>query len=218
MKGVTGLAIILLAAIAAGILTAQWPSLQLTETLEQDGTVWFPRPLPVSDFSFTDENGQPVTSQDLQGKKLLVFFGYTYCPDICPTTLMDLSRTWKKLPDAIKSDWQVILVSIDPARDLPTNLGPYMHYFNPSFKAMTGNPESLKTMAAELNAVYHKVERGEGQTYLMDHSANLAVLNEQGQYLGYIEPPHNAARMVPLLEALTQPQANAVQTTTVSAE
>lgn len=203
MKGVSGLAVILLAAILGGVLTAQWPVYQMRHTLHQQGEVWFPQPLPVSDFSFIDENGEPLNRQDLLGKNLLVFFGYTYCPDICPTTLMDLSRTWRNLPEKVKNEWQVILVSIDPARDLPANLGPYMHYFNPSFKALTGNPQALQTLAAELNAIYHKVERGEGQAYLMDHSANLAVLDRQGHYLGYIEPPHSAARMVPLLQALT---------------
>ncbi|MAK89734.1 MAG: SCO family protein [Oceanospirillaceae bacterium] len=203
MKGVSGLAVILLLALAAGVATAKWPALQASQVLQQNGVVLFSRPLTVSDFTFTDENGAPITRQDLMGKKVLMFFGYTFCPDICPTTLMDLRRTWKRLPDSVKQGWQVVLVSIDPARDLPENLGPYMHYFNRDFKAMTGNPQALKTLAAELNALYHKVERGEGQAYLMDHSANLAVLDEQGNYLGYIEPPHGPGRMVTLIEALS---------------
>jgi len=92
MKGVSGLAVILLLALAAGVATAKWPALQASQVLQQNGVVLFSRPLTVSDFTFTDENGAPITRQDLMGKKVLMFFGYTFCPDICPTTLMDLRR------------------------------------------------------------------------------------------------------------------------------
>ena len=203
MKGVSGLAIILVLALAGGITAAQWPEYQTMQVLRQDGVVLFPQALPVSDFAFVDENGAPFVKQDLQGKNVLMFFGYTWCPDICPTTLMDLSRTWKRLPEAVKQQWAVVLVSIDPARDRPENLAPYMHYFNPDFKALTGNPDALQTLAAELNAIYHRAERDDG-AYLMDHSANLALLSKDGDYLGYIEPPHNASRMVALIKALSQ--------------
>ncbi|WP_430460694.1 SCO family protein [Thalassolituus sp. LLYu03] len=169
-----------------------------------EGVVLFTEPLPVHPFEFTDQHGQAVTSTGLQGRNLLVFFGYTFCPDICPTTLMDLSRTWKQLPDPVRAQYQVVLVSIDPQRDTPEALAPYVGYFNPEFLALTGNPLALARLAADLNAVYQKVDRGES-AYLMDHSANLAIVDKDGRYKGYIAPPHSASRMVPVLESLAQP-------------
>lgn len=199
------LGLVLLAAFLSGAGIALAPAWQHKTLLQQDGVVLFARPLPVSDYRFIRENGTEVGPADLHGRKLLVFFGYTFCPDICPTTLMDLGRTWKQLPAEVRDGYQVVLVSIDPQRDTPQALEPYVHYFNKGFMAFTGNEASLATLAAELNAVYQKVDRGDAP-YLMDHSANLALLDEQGRYLGYIEPPHNAARMVPLLQALSAPR------------
>jgi len=203
-KGAVGLFLILAAALAAGISAAQWPALQRQALLTQQGVVMFPAALTISDYQFVDQQGNIVTQDTLRGRNLMVFFGYTYCPDICPTTLMDLSRTWKQLPPAVRAQWQVILVSIDPQRDTPDVMAPYMGYFSKDFMALTGNTASLPVLAAELNAIYQRVDRGEGNGYLMDHSANLAIIDKQGGYRGYIAPPHNAARMVPLIEALTQ--------------
>ncbi|MDK2779273.1 MAG: SCO family protein [Pseudomonadota bacterium] len=201
--GAAGLFLILILAAIAGVTTAHWPSARET-ALQQPGVVIFPQPLSVSPYHFVDQHGDTVTGEDLRGRNLMMFFGYTYCPDICPTTLMDLSRTWKQLPPALQEQWQVVLVSIDPQRDTPDVMAPYMGYFSKDFMALTGNPQSLQTLAAELNAIYQRVDRGEGNGYLMDHSANLAIISKHGEYRGYIEPPHNAARMVPLIEALTQ--------------
>lgn len=198
---VAGLA--LLVALVAGVYLATQNGAAGTDFIEQEGVALFRTPLPVRSATFIDQQGRPAQLSDYQGRNLLVFFGYTFCPDICPTTLMDLSRTWKQLPDEVKQQWQVILVSVDPQRDGPESLAPYMGYFNKAFVAFTGNAEGLAVLAAELNAVYQRVDRGDA-AYLMDHSANLAIIGEDGRYRGYIEPPHNAARMVPLLQALSR--------------
>lgn len=191
------------AALLSGAGVAQWPHRQQQVLLQQEGVQLFGRALPVTDAGFINQLGQPTRLSDLQGRHLLVFFGYTFCPDVCPTAFMDLGRTWRQLPEAVREQWQVVFVSIDPQRDTPQALAPYMAYFNKTFMALTGNEASLQQLAAELNAVYNKVERAEGQPYLMDHSANLAIIDRQGGYRGYIAPPHGAARMVPLLQALT---------------
>lgn len=206
MKKAIVLGLLLSVALLTGVLAALPKAGGQAEALQRDGVVMFPQPLPVSDFRFISEQGISVSQQDLKGHKLLVFFGYTFCPDICPTTLMDLGRTWKQLPAEIRRQWQVVLVSVDPQRDTPQVLAPYVGYFNKEFSALTGNPKALVTLAAELNAVYQKVDRGPDSPYLMDHSANLALLDEEGRYIGYIAPPHHAARMVPLLKALSVPQ------------
>src|SRR5690606_12344463 len=192
----------LLAALSLGILVAKGPAWQQQALLQQDGVQIFARGLAVSDTQFIDQYGQPVSVAQLRGRHLLLFFGYTFCPDICPTTLMDLNRLWKQLPEAVRADWQVIMVSVDPQRDTPESMAPYLRYFNPSFMAFTGNEAGVKVLAAELNAIYSKVERGPDQPYLMDHSANLVIVDRHGSYRGYIAPPHDAGRMLPLLQAV----------------
>ncbi|MBE0484149.1 MAG: SCO family protein [Bacterioplanes sp.] len=176
---------------------------QPEQTLNRiDGVTVFPTPLSVSDFNFINQYGDAVTQADLLGRWQLVFFGFTFCPDICPTTLADLSRSYRQLSAADQAQWHVVLVSIDPERDTPEMLQPYMQYFNSEFIALTGNPEALPTLASELNAFYARAERPDGMAYLMDHSANLALIDPQGRYRGFIEPPHDAARMVPILETV----------------
>lgn len=202
MKKAIVLFLLLLAAWLTGVGVAYAPQWQQAQLLQQDGLMLFPRPLAVSDQSFINQHGQRMALSELRGRNLLLFFGYTYCPDICPTTLADLSRSWKQLPADVREQWQVVMVSVDPERDSPQALQPYMGYFNKSFLGLTGNAAGLGVLAAELNAVYGKVERGEGAAYLMDHSANLVILDKQGAYRGYIAPPHHAQRLVPLLQAL----------------
>ena len=194
---------LLLAALAGGV-TAQWPQWQQRALLQQEGVQIFRQALPVADAEFLNQHGKGQALSDLRGQHLLVFFGYTFCPDICPTTLMDLNRLWRQLPAAVRDEWRVVMVSVDPQRDTPESLAPYLAYFNPDFVALTGNDNSLKQLAADLNAIFNKVERGADQPYLMDHSANLAIIDRNGNYRGYIAPPHGAGRMLPLLQAVHQ--------------
>ena len=111
----------------------------------------------VGDLSFINEYGDAVSLADLKGRWSLLFFGYTYCPDICPMTLMHMNRLMKRLSEAEREQLNVVLVSVDPERDKPEQLGQYMDYFNPEFKALTGNPDNMKKLAAQLNAFYSQL-------------------------------------------------------------
>ena len=155
----------------------------------------------VGDLSFINEYGDAVSLADLKGRWSLLFFGYTYCPDICPMTLMHMNRLMKRLSEAEREQLNVVLVSVDPERDKPEQLGQYMDYFNPEFKALTGNPDNMKKLAAQLNAFYARVDREDGG-YLMDHSANIVLLDSKLNYRGYIEPPHDPKRMLPVIRSL----------------
>ncbi|GGY49395.1 cytochrome c oxidase assembly protein [Bacterioplanes sanyensis] len=200
MVRVFALFLVLALALLAGLVSA--PSNDPAKLIQQDGLVLFPRPLPVAPFQFVDEHGDAIDQQQLQGRWQVLFFGYTYCPDICPMTLTHLNRSWKKLTPVQQQQLGVVMVSVDPQRDTPQSLQSYMEYFNPAFRAMTGNPQSLQRLATQLHAVYNRVERPDGQAYLMDHSANLVVLDPKGRYRGYIAPPHAPERLVPVLTAL----------------
>ena len=155
----------------------------------------------VGDLSFINEYGDAVSLADLKGRWSLLFFGYTYCPDICPMTLMHMNRLMKRLTEDEREQLNVVLVSVDPERDKPEQLGQYMDYFNPEFKALTGNPDNMKKLAAQLNAFYARVDREDGG-YLMDHSANIVLLDSELNYRGYIEPPHDPERMLPVIRSV----------------
>jgi protein SCO1/2 len=181
----------------------------LSKQIEDDGAFIFPEPINVTDVPFLNEKGQTVGKKDNVGKWSFLFFGYTYCPDVCPTTLAVMQQMWIKLNPKIQSQTQVVLVSVDVERDTPEQLKTYMDYFDPDFTAFTGKPASLRSFAAQLNAVYAKVERknasGEMDTelgYLMDHSANITILDPNGNYFGFIRPPFNPKKILNIVTAI----------------
>jgi protein SCO1 len=131
-------------------------------------------------FSMTDHNGQAVTEKNYAGKALAVFFGFTYCPDVCPTTLSRLSSLMDTLgPDAKKI--QVILVSVDPERDTPAVLKAYISAFDPRFVGLTGTPDQLANFAKSYRAFYEKVPAANGE-YTMNHSAGVFLFDGRGVF------------------------------------
>ncbi|MDF1761975.1 MAG: SCO family protein, partial [Oleibacter sp.] len=120
-----------------------------------------------------------------------------------PTTLLTLGQVWKTLSPEQQTALNVVFVSVDPERDTPTTLQPYMQYFNSSFIALTGNPESLQRLSAAVSAFYAKAQAHEDNLgYLMNHSANIILIDPVGRYRGFIEPPFENQRLekiIPLL-------------------
>ncbi len=132
------------------------------------------------DFSMPDHLGQRRTIADFKGKVVLVFFGYTQCPDVCPTTLSDLAAVKQKL--GAKGDrLQVLFATVDPARDTPEILKAYMGNFDPSFLALRGSDEELATMAKDLKIHYKKVDGTTPTSYTMDHTAGDYIFDPQGR-------------------------------------
>lgn len=129
-------------------------------------------------FSLVDHHGKPVTEADYRGKWQLVFFGYTHCPDVCPTTLTVVAELMDRLGDQAKAI-QPLFVSVDPERDTPATLAEYVDAFHPSIIGLSGTPEQVKDAARSFKVFYAKV--GDTEDYSMDHSAYLYVMNRQGQ-------------------------------------
>ena len=132
------------------------------------------------DFQLTDHNGQPRSIKDFAGKVVVVFFGFTQCPDVCPTALAELAevkRTLGKDGDKL----QGIFVTVDPERDTPEVLKGYMANFDPSFLALRGTPEQLAAMAKDYKVYYKKVDGKTPTSYTMDHSAGSFVYDTQGR-------------------------------------
>ena len=146
------------------------------------------------------DDGSVFTNADIQGHWTLVFFGYTHCPDICPTTLSVLAQTKKQAPENFP---QVIFISVDPERDTVDMMGEYVQYFDPSFKGVTGEEKLIEALTLQLGSVYMQMPGSEDdENYLMDHSSAILALNPQGKLVAYINPPHTPENILKALEAI----------------
>ena len=132
------------------------------------------------DFRLTDHNGRVRTLADFKGKAVAVFFGYTHCPDVCPTTLADFAAAMQKL-GAQADRVQVIFVTLDPQRDTPGLLKQFVPAFDPRFLGMYADPQTLERLAKEYKVVYQKTSVKGPDDYLIDHSAGTYVYDPKGR-------------------------------------
>lgn len=132
------------------------------------------------DFNLTDHHGQRRTLADFHGKVVALFFGYTHCPDVCPTTLGELALTLKKLGKEA-DQVQVLFVTLDPVRDTPPVLAQYVPSFNPTFLGLTGSEAEVAQVAKTFKVFYQKQDQGSKAGYFLDHSANTFVFDPQGR-------------------------------------
>lgn len=172
--GLTKLAALLALGSLAGALTACSENKPKFSAVDISGAEY------ARDFALTDHNGQPRTIKDFAGKVVVLFFGYTQCPDVCPTTLGELAEV-KKLLGKDGARLQGLLVSIDPARDTPEVLKAYMENFDASFLALSTTPDKLPELAKEFKVYYRKSEGSTPTSYSMDHSAGAYVFDTQGK-------------------------------------
>ncbi len=134
-------------------------------------------------FTLTDQNGVVKGDGDFRGKLMLVYFGYTYCPDVCPTTLDMMTRALAQLgPEA--NQIAPIFITVDPARDTPAQMKLYIGSFDPRFEALTGTPPQIQAVAGEYRVYYRQAE-GEGTAYTVDHSSVIYLMGRDGRYLGH---------------------------------
>jgi protein SCO1/2 len=143
------------------------------------------------DFSLPDQNGKLRTLADFRGKVVVVFFGYTHCPDVCPTTLAELAETMKRL-GADADRVQVLFVTVDPARDTPEVLAQYMPAFDKRFLALRGDADQLAATAKAFKVIYQKQPGTTPGNYTMDHSAGTYIYDPQGRlrlYVSYGQGP-----------------------------
>ena len=137
------------------------------------------------DFKLTDHNGKPRTLADFRGKAVVIFFGYTQCPDVCPTTLSDLAAALQKL-GADASRVQVLFVTIDPERDTPELLSQYVPAFNPTFLGLYGDTAATAATAREFKVLYQKQPGSTPGSYSMDHSAGTFIFDPRGRLRLYV--------------------------------
>ena len=133
-------------------------------------------------FELVSHKGEVATDANFRGRHLLIFFGYTFCPDICPTTLQQISLALDKL-GPLAAEIQPLFISVDPQRDTPENLAAYVASFHPSILGLTGTPEQIAAVAKPYRAYYRKVEETPSdESYLVDHSAYIYLMGPDGAY------------------------------------
>ena len=155
------------------------------------------------DFALTDHNGKPRTLADFRGKAVAIFFGYTQCPDYCPTTLSALSEAMKRLgPEADRV--QVLFITLDPERDTAEMLREYVTSFDPRFLALRGDPEATARTAKEFKVIYQKVAGPRPDAYSLDHSAATFLYDPKGRLRLYVGATQGVDVYVHDLQALLQ--------------
>ena len=172
------------------------PTLLSEGQLRANGAWMYNPPRNINEFTLRDHTGKEFTLADLEGKWTFLFVGYTYCPDICPTTMAMLAKLKKELAGTeAEHNTQVILLSADPARDTSERLAQYVTYFDPQFIGVTGEFLDLQRFATNLSIAFAKVPGSDPDNYLIDHGANIALINPRGDYQGFFKPPFDIAKL-----------------------
>ncbi|MEL7560644.1 SCO family protein [Stutzerimonas chloritidismutans] len=165
-----------------------------TAELLDAGIVILPQGRDVPDVTLTNQDGQPVSTHDLQGKWHLLFFGYTFCPDICPATLAELRQLRSQWPDEVNQQLQPILVSVDPERDTPEQLKKYLDYFGAGFIGLTGPLDDIQTLANAVGVPFIPADTSK-ENYTVDHGGNLALIGPDGRLRGFVRGPLRAEKL-----------------------
>ncbi len=174
--------------VAAAAVTGFWLAHRLDHSIPvlTSGT-WLPQPRDVGEFSLLDQNSAPFGAPQLRGKPTLVYFGYTHCPDVCPLTLLQLSQVVKA---AVVPGLRVVFITVDPARDTPSQLAQYVHAFDPDFIGLTGTTAMLQTVAHRFGVAFLRVDLPGGD-YSMDHSATVFLMDARGHNVAVFTPPYD---------------------------
>ena len=195
-----------LIAIVIGVLAGSY----LTENNDQSqaireaGIIILPKSRELPTVQLTSTAGEQVQTQKLTKKWSLVFFGYTFCPDICPTTLAELRQLKKLLPEAAQENLQVLMVSVDPNRDTPEQLKLYLQYFDPEFIGLTGVLPDIQTLSNALSIPFIPGDTSKPR-YTVDHSGNLAIISPDGRQHGFIRAPLDVKKIAEQLPNVMNP-------------
>jgi protein SCO1/2 len=148
-------------------------------------------------FTLTDQTGRQRSDSEFRGKLMIVYFGYTTCPDVCPTDLMAITQALDALGPAAEGV-QPVFITVDPERDTKV-LADYVSAFHHSFVGLTGSPEEIRTVANSYKAFYAKVPDERGGSYSIDHAGVIYLMGRSGEYLGFMPPQTNPDRLTEVL-------------------
>ncbi|MBN8941594.1 MAG: SCO family protein [Rhizobiales bacterium] len=182
---------ILMTAVVATALAASLPSRAAEDASRSaaelmDIVMWGREPVG-GPFALVDQHGRPRTDADFRGSLMLVYFGYTYCPDICPADLLSMGQAIDLLGPAGDAV-QPLFVTVDPERDTSAHLAEYVPLFHPRLIGLTGSPEAIGRAAAAYKVYFRKDGQGDRGSYSVDHSAFIYLMDRDGGYLGFVPP------------------------------
>ncbi len=156
-------------------------------------------------FSLTDQSGKPVTERDYAGGWMLIYFGYTFCPDVCPTELGTMAAALDALDPAVAERVVPALISVDPARDTPEQLADYVSRFHPRMVGLTGTPEQVAEVASRHRVYYARAQRAETTDYLMDHSSFIYLVGPDARVRSLFRPETKPEDMAASIRAQLGP-------------
>lgn len=173
--------------------------------LQHMGAVLFETPRKFEMAPLETHQGGSFELNQFNDKWTLLYFGFTFCPDICPTTLSQLNKLDQLLKEKhpkLAKKLQYVMVTVDPRRDTAEKLNGYVPYFNPEFIGVTGGIEHIYQLAVQMNVPFTPVIEPDDEFYLVDHGANLALINPHGHHHGFLRPPFDAQQMAQVLQQL----------------
>jgi protein SCO1/2 len=165
------------------------------------GIILLPQSRSLPELSLTNQDGQAVAVDQLKEQWSLLFFGYTFCPDICPATLAQLRQLQGQLPPETLSKLRIVLVTVDPHRDTPEQLKKYLDYFDAGFIGLTGEEATLQKLANAVSIPYIPADTSK-ENYTVDHSGNLVLIGPDGKQRGFIRAPINNTKLAAQLPGL----------------
>ena len=196
-KLVNGLIVVAVIATLSGIYFGHNNEQQDRTALQELSATVLDSARPVTPFSLTDQSGKEFTNKNLEGKWTMMFFGFTHCPAICPTTMAELNKFYLKLKQE-SDNAQVVFVTIDPERDDIARLKEYVNSFNSHFIGLTGKPDRLKTLSRELGIMTMEVPKqvpNQATNYNIDHSGTILLINPKAQLHAIFSMPHDGDSM-----------------------
>jgi protein SCO1 len=194
-KGLLAAAVTVAAIAVAAGATALWTGLSLRAQMQPSTKIGVP-------FTLVDDTGAQVTEAALKGRPTVMYFGYTFCPEVCPTTLTDLTQWMQVLgPDADRLNY--VFVTVDPERDTPKVMHDYVSAFDPRIRGFTGTSDQIAKVASEYHVYYKRIPTSDGG-YVMDHTAILYLMDANGKFVGPIAYQEKTASAVAKLKKLAE--------------
>ena len=162
-----------------------------SEQLKDMGLYLIEPPRNLGAFNLMDSAGKEFLPEDFEGKWNMLFFGFTFCPDICPITMSMLSRIEKGLDIENQEKVRIFLVTVDPDRDSPDQLKVYLENFSENFIGLTGGLDQIYNFATRVNAPFNPIKNNKESNYTVDHTGSIILINPEGNYAGFFRAPHN---------------------------
>ena len=165
------------------------------------GAYFIDPPRQLAEFKLIDDSSEVFLPEEFAGKWNILFFGFTYCPDICPLTMKQMSDVKESLGE-YSDNLRVFLVSVDPDRDKPENLRQYLDNFDKNFKGLTGEIDQIYKFSTQVNAPFFPVVNSPELNYTVDHSGSLVLISPEAKYAGFFRAPHDTAKVTKALASL----------------